>query len=114
MCCAALSAVNYLVSLAALKAHQKWDVPRMRKAGSLEYFAKYAWAYALCLSIPATYMGFFNVAMTYGSPGGQPEFNVFSAVSLYISGRSVGFAPGAVAGIIFILILNFIVVALKR
>jgi len=114
LCCAALSAVYYLVSLAALKAHEKWDVPRMRQSGTYDYFAKYGWVFALCISIPATYMGFFSVAMTYGCPGGHPEFNIFSAIGLYLYGWFIGAAPGAVAGCLFVAVLGFIGAAFKR
>ena len=109
MCCAAISGVYFLASLALLKAHDKWIVPKMKKYSTYDYHCKCAWIYALFLSIPATYMGFFAVAMTYGSPGGHPEFNVISAVALYLSGWLFGGVMGAITGIVILSLFGWLV-----
>jgi len=97
-----LSALYFAISFAVMKAIQKWLVPVLRKKDSLEFHAKNAGIYALFASIPATYLGAFNIAMAYGCPGGHPDFNLLNIVLLYVYGWSFGAAAGAIASAIIL------------
>lgn len=114
LCCAAMSAVYYLTSLGCLQALQKWVVPAMKKHETYEFHKKYGWLYALFLGIPAAYMGFFAVAMTYGCPGGTPEFNIFQAIGLFIQGWGIGAFSGAASGVFVLPFLDLFKVGYEK
>lgn len=112
--CAALGGLYYLIAYAVMKVHQKLLVPLLRKVGVYEHFVKYDLAYALFLSIPAVYLGFLNTLMTYGCPGGHPEFNVFSAMFLYVYGWFAGATSGAVMALLTIPMVDLFVAGWKK
>lgn len=108
LACLGLSIIYFLISYLCLSALQKWLIPALKKHETYEFHKKYAWMYALFLSIPATYMGFFAVAMTYGCPGGHPEFNIVQAIWLVVYGWGIGAFYGAVAGVIILPFLDLL------
>jgi len=92
---ASFSALYSIVSYVMLKAHEKWIVPRIEDLETYRFFAKFGWFNALCLSVPAAYLGFFSVVIFYGVSARQTQFNFIAALMLFFSGWSVGCFVGA-------------------
>lgn len=99
--CLGLSILYLTMSLLTLKLHLVWNVPTIKKNGVYAAHAKFAWAYALMIGLPASLCSVLSVS----TPPGEWQFTLFVAISKYLIGWFLGGCFGAFFGTFLLALL---------
>ncbi len=104
--CLGLSILYLIMGFLTLKIHVICNVPTIKRNGVYATHAKFAWAYALTIALPASLWSVLSVSNSFPGPGGLSEYHLITVLIEYFIGWFLGGCFGAFFGY---LILVFVV-----